>query len=997
LLTDAERGRLSAFPSEVPTEDLYAFFTLTGPDRAAVPARSAPANRLGFALSLCAVRYLGFCPEDLASVPRNVAFYVGQQLLVPPDALASYPGREQTRTDHLTRVYEHLGYRRPSPDDLRGLFGWLVQRALEHDDAPLLVSLLAQRLKRERFVRPGVSRLERMVAAARERAGEETFRALSPLLPEERRTALDALLVPDAGVPGPPGRTRHSWLKEGATSNTPRAILGQLEKIAYLRGLGADRLDLSALNPNRLKFLASLGRRHTNQALRRLAPERRYPVMLAFLAESHAEITDEAIDLFDRLLAQADARSRRDLEEFRRGATRAIGEKVRLFREVGEIVLDPRVPDAELRQAVLGLVGSAERLEELVEESGRLARPLDDNYFGFFVGHYAHLRRFAPAFLGAFSFRSGSQGETLLRAVESLKELDASGKRRVPADAPRSFVPARWEPYVLAGPGRIDRRHWEACLLWELRGALRSGDVWVEGSRRYADPQKYLIPKDRWPALKDEVGLQTGTSPEGAEQLAERKRELGRVLGRLRETVSRGGSIQVQEGKLVFSRDRSDGPPESAVALQKEIGERLPKVELTDLLVEGDRLAGFSRFFTHASGAVPRTPDLRVHLYASVLAQATNLGPVRMAELSDLSYRKLAWATNWYLREETLKDAVAAVVNLHHKLPLSAAWGGGTLSSSDGQRFPVDVKARNAAALPRYFGYGKGVTFYSWTSEQFSQYGTKVVPSTVRDATYVLDGILGNETELPIAEHAVDTHGFTEVVFALFAALGLRFSPRIRDVADQRLWRIDGAEDAGFFDGLLKGRIDEKLILRHWDDILRVAGSLKTGWVTSSLLVSRLQARPRKNALTRALQEYGRLEKTIFLLRYAESEDLRRRIGRQLNKGEELHALRRFLFFANEGHVRKRQPEEQTEQALCLNLLTDAVILWNTVRYGEILEELRSEGFPVNDEDVAHLSPTRYGHVNPYGRYRFDLGPRSGGARSDMPGDDPQPRLPGTV
>jgi len=80
----------------------------------------------------------------------------------------------------------------------------------------------------------------------------------------------------------------------------------------------------------------------------------------------------------------------------------------------------------------------------------------------------------------------------------------------------------------------------------------------------------------------------------------------------------------------------------------------------------------------------------------------------------------------------------------------------------------VDVKARNAQALPRYFGYRRGVTFYSWTSDQFSQYGTKVIPATVRDATYVLDEILGNETELSIAEHVVDTHGFTEVVFALF-------------------------------------------------------------------------------------------------------------------------------------------------------------------------------------------------------------------------------------
>ena len=87
------------------------------------------------------------------------------------------------------------------------------------------------------------------------------------------------------------------------------------------------------------------------------------------------------------------------------------------------------------------------------------------------------------------------------------------------------------------------------------------------------------------------------------------------------------------------------------------------------------------------------------------------------------------------------------------------------------------------------------MTFYTWTSDQFSQYGTKVIPATVRDATYVLDEILDNETELPILEHTTDTAGYTEIVFALFDLLGLQFSPRIRDLGDQRLYRLDREPD----------------------------------------------------------------------------------------------------------------------------------------------------------------------------------------------------------
>ena len=270
-------------------------------------------------------------------------------------------------------------------------------------------------------------------------------------------------------------------------------------------------------------------------------------------------------------------------------------------------------------------------------------------------------------------------------------------------------------------------------------------------------------------------------------------------------------------------------------------------VELSELLIEVDGWTRFSDDFEHAGGTEPRGRELRSHLYASVLAQACNLGPTRMARISDLTYQKLAWCTNWYVRDETLKAATTRLVNFQYRQPLSRFWGTGTLSSSDGQRFPVSGKVRMATALPRYFGYGKGVTFYTWTADQFSQYGTKVIPATVRDATYVLDEILDNETELPILEHTTDTAGYTEIVFALFDLLGLQFSPRIRDLGDQRLFRMDRQKRHPHLGPLLKGRINRDRILRHWDDLLRVAGSLKRGWVTASLLIGKLQSYPRKN------------------------------------------------------------------------------------------------------------------------------------------------------
>jgi hypothetical protein len=175
FLSDSDRARLSGFPPEIPTEDLFSCFTLTGTDRTLVPTTSAPANRIGFALSLCALRYLGFCPEDLSTAPESVLWYVSEQLGVPSEALKRYGGRAQTRADHLRTIYEHLGFRKATEEDLQELTSWLADRALEHDNPAFLVRLATERLRKERMVRPGLWRLERMVARARERATESTF------------------------------------------------------------------------------------------------------------------------------------------------------------------------------------------------------------------------------------------------------------------------------------------------------------------------------------------------------------------------------------------------------------------------------------------------------------------------------------------------------------------------------------------------------------------------------------------------------------------------------------------------------------------------------------------------------------------------------------------------------------------------------------------------------------------------------------------------------
>ncbi len=234
----------------------------------------------------------------------------------------------------------------------------------------------------------------------------------------------------------------------------------------------------------------------------------------------------------------------------------------------------------------------------------------------------------------------------------------------------------------------------------------------------------------------------------------------------------------------------------------------------------------------------------------------------------------------------------------------------------------------------------------------------------VRDATYVLDGLLYHESDLRIEEHYTDTAGFTDHVFALMHLLGFRFAPRIRDLGDTKLYVPKGHAAHDALKPLVGGPLNLKLIRAHWEEILRLAASIKAGTVTASLMLRKLGSYPRQNGLALALRELGRIERTLFILDWLQSVELRRRVHAGLNKGEARNALARAVFFHRLGEIRDRRFEAQRYRASGLNLVTAAIALWNTVYLERATQALRDHGLPVDDALLPHLSPLGWEHIN---------------------------------
>nr|WP_245665011.1 DUF4158 domain-containing protein [Nocardia sienata] len=235
-------------------------------------------------------------PDRVVTAPPVAVARLAEQLRVDGTEIRSYGRRAQTRTDHLRLVAQYLGWRTAGALELKELD---EARAMEHDSPTLLFRLGCEYLISARVIRPGPVNMVERIAHAREQAQRETYDRLAHEFTPARCAELDALLVTDASL----GVSRLRWLSTGPVEASAAAVRAEVDKLAFLRGLGADRLDMSVLPAERRRFLATMGRRLTPQALERRDPQRRYPILLTVLAQSGTDVLDEVVALFDQAIS----------------------------------------------------------------------------------------------------------------------------------------------------------------------------------------------------------------------------------------------------------------------------------------------------------------------------------------------------------------------------------------------------------------------------------------------------------------------------------------------------------------------------------------------------------------------------------------------------------------------------------------------------------------------------------------------------------------------
>jgi hypothetical protein len=443
LLTDEERMSLFGIPTD--RAALARYYTLRPEDLDFLEARRSEVNRLGAATWLALLRHPGFGYRLDEAPPRALVAYLSDQLRVSDQLLAAYGRRPKTRLEHGWEVAAHLGLRGFEAGDLAVALDRAAQAAWSTDHGLPIARAVVEGLRERSVILPAPARIERIGLAGRARARKRALDAVAGALTVEQATALDALLVPDPTT----GVTPIAWLRDIADSPSARNLSGLLSRLTYVRGIRLDPALAETVHERRFRKLVREGAVAPAFLLSDYSVSRRRATLAAQVIDLEARLSDAAVQMFDKQVGELFAKARAAQKRHNVASARDVGRLMRLFDATLDALAAAKEHGLDALAAIDEAVGW-DRLLEARPQVEALAASADQDPLVGAAAKYMTLRRFSPTFLDAFHFRAAAGRDGALAAVKVLQDLNRTGRKDVPIDAPQPFSKG-WKAIVGEG------------------------------------------------------------------------------------------------------------------------------------------------------------------------------------------------------------------------------------------------------------------------------------------------------------------------------------------------------------------------------------------------------------------------------------------------------------------------------------------------------------------------------------------------------------------
>jgi TnpA family transposase len=953
-------------PAIIDEETLAEITTFESGEQAFVSQQGRQRRQYLSGLYLKAAAVLGHFHFQPRELPLQFRRKMGSQLGCDQQLTRILSINKAEKSRVVTPVRAYLGLGKAKDDVLDSLRIWLENHiARRETEIPMVVNAAVHYLRERKIELPTRRKLNAIADDAIKQATENFIEIINAGLSLDEKARLESLTK---------GNTLEMF-KAPVPMASPNNMAKELQRIAQISAYFPQTPFIENTFRLHLESFAELTRRYTTAEIDQVLKKRQHALLLCYLIERHAQLFDTTADMGIRVWENANhhaddhanARAREMAEDYE--------DRQKVLKSILKVIRTSQNP-AQLWNGV-HTYKSLEEYDSILDdieksESWRSCRrsKIED--------HYASLRRFLPAWYKTIPLTATVLNSSIPKAHAFMKAHDEESA--LPATGcPTDFLEQPWKRLAIRQFGRtgevvrVVKKPYELGLYQATVQGLKHGTIAIPNANRYAPMVDHLL--DRSGFLNNyedhvkRLGQQAvadGYYDPMLDRLRGGLNDYDRQYDRYKKTFWVN-----KDGTLGFSRVPGQTIPKRLKRIRKEMSRQMPQVSIFEALQDCHEWTGFLDAFKPTSGRqnMPDVERLR-YVLAALYAYGCNCGPAQAAQALNIFQNQIIYTRRRYMPTQHLMEAASMLTQTYLQTPMAARLGNITnVLMTDSMQVRTLKKSLIARQHHRYLSE-KSTLLFQHITENFICLFTQALLCNVSEAIHMLAGTLEcREGRKPIINIS-DMAGKSGLVLGLSRLMNIYPYVRVRS-RNLKLWGVDKKTRYKNISAAIAGQINTNIIDDGWQDIMWILASIEAGTAKPIIILNHLLSQPNHPA-TKALEELGKIERSLYLLRYGTDPELRRFVVRHTSHREHWNKFTRNVQAFGD-LIQEKTIADQEEVFWFLTVVQNAIILWNALSLEKIIPDFQM----LSEQDLKRILPTMTGHINFIGRFDLDFNRRA--------------------
>lgn len=947
-------------------------------------------NKLAFGIMLSYFRSdIKFPSPQEKPISVKLISKIAEQLDIEEYSVLDFDWSSRTAERYRQNIKKYLGFREVNNNDALSFKEYLIKEVLPHNPSEVLFTEQTKEFFRKHKIALFKStRLDRYIASAKQQFERKLFCMIYQNLSAESCDLIDQILTSPEQILKKSDKSQEdiielAELKNNIAGARLKNINHALDKIKLLSKISISQEVASSINRKLLlKYYDRIMALHPSNILE-FMEETKYAIMAIFCYIKLQISLDNMADTFTKLVRRLRSQAEKYVDTYIVSEVKRVNGKFDILEKLASIsVNNPRdVIEDKIYPEV-----SKSTLEELITDLQQRGKWYQSQVQKKILSKYIHgARSTILGILKTFSFKEDhSKYRAVLKAIDFINEhCDGSeAEYCIESELIEGVISENWHSMVVLTDAddrniKVSKYHYELAILEKLQSLLTFKAIWIEKSYRYRNPTED-IPRDF--EEKRENYYKMLELPLDAKQFVTKlQNALSKSLGDLNANISSNPLVKIKASatgrNITISPSIAQKEPSNIAELQKEIAERWQSINLIDILKEADILINFTKNLeTITKSSSVADHNLRKRLLLCIYGIGSNTGLKRISIANgDVNYSDLRYTKKRYINATNVRNTIRFIINNILKIRNPDIWGIATTTvACDSTKVSSWDQNLMSEWHRRY--RGKGVMIYWHVDKKSLCIYSQLKTCSSSEVGSMIKGIIDHDTAMNMNRVFVDTHGQSNIGFAISYLLSFGLLPRIKAINKQKLYSVTpkDKEKHTNLDEIITSPINWKLIEKNYDEVVKHVIALKLGIVEPEVLIKRFSNNNYDHPVYRALLEIGRANKSIFLCKYLSFEELRIEINEGLNVVERLNYIMDFIFYGKLGELTTNNTDDQELSVLCLHLLQACIVYINTLIIQQVLSESHWQN-KLTPEDYRALTPLFSTHINPYGLFPIDF------------------------